>query len=162
MAKAPNAKKPNVVQQGRTIRETIKAGAKPLDAERQALVLALLREGATPLEIVRHKGMPSLASIWATRDADAKFKVDFDNAVANGARAMLAEAQELARDATVSNDPDAVRVADMYMRVTQSYVEKLAPREFGQLVKLAGDADQAAITVQVVNFSNRATEPDKG
>lgn len=151
------AKRTHAIQANRDVRAVLTPAQKPLDEKSKALVLALLQAGATILEVTRRKGMPKLGDVWATLEADAVFKVAFHKAAANGAATMLAEAQDVARDAAISGDPDEVRAADMYMRVVEKYVEKIAPREYGQLVKLAGDEAHAAITVQLVQFA--APEP---
>jgi hypothetical protein len=147
------AKKETVIALNRKARLAIKGPSKPLDEAGKALVLRLVNEGATLLEAVRREGVGSYGAVWATVDADPAFAVELQKAATKGAAALLNDAQKLSADAAESGDQDAIRAADMYMRCTQSFVEKVAPREYGQLVKLAGDAAQAAITVQVVRFS---------
>lgn len=144
----------SIIARNRKRRDAIKGAAKALDAKGKALVLRMVNEGSTLLEVVRRDGIGSYGAVWAAVDADPEFAAALHKASAKGAAALLEEAQQLAADAADAGDQDAIRAADMYMRCTQSFVEKVAPREYGQLVKLAGDAAQSAITVQVVSFAN--------
>lgn len=153
----------SVIARNRKRRDAIKGPAKPLDAHSKALVLRLLNEGATLLGIIERQGVCGYGAVWATVDADPEFAAAMHKATAKGAAALLEEAQQFSAEAADSGDNDRIRAADMYMRCTQAFVEKTAPREYGQLVKLAGDAAQAAITVQVMRFSVPASDqPENG
>lgn len=115
-------------------------------------VVALLEEGATITEMFRTAGMPSVRSFWRARESDP----DFDNACrmaqVRGAEIKLALAMENAEREAESRDPDRARVAQSLCAVTTTYAEKIAPKEFGQLVKLGGDPN-APLAVQVINYS---------
>lgn len=118
----------------------------------KARVLALLEEGATITEVFRIKGMPSVRSFWRACDTDAEFESQVKRAQVRGAAVKLALANENAEREAESRDPDRMRVAQMLCAVTQVYVEKVAPKEFGQLVKLGGDPN-APLAVQVINYA---------
>jgi hypothetical protein len=64
---------------------------------------------------------------------------------------------ELSKSATNSSDPDLMRIAEAFHRCAVGYAEKVAPREFGQLVKVGG-VDGGALQVQVVSYAVPALE----
>ncbi len=143
----------SVIKRNLDARAKIKsATSDKLTAKQRELVLALLTEGGTITEVCARADIPRIGVVWNTCDADKAFAGQLKEAMTKGAATMLAEAHDNARDAGTSADPDKARIADMYTRCTASYVEKVAPREYGQLVKLAGDADQAALQVSIVSF----------
>jgi hypothetical protein len=64
---------------------------------------------------------------------------------------------ELSKSATNSSDPDLMRIAEAFHRCAVGYAEKVAPREFDQLVKVGG-VDGGALQVQVVSYAVPALE----
>lgn len=124
----------------------------PLDAETRELILMLLREGATLAEICTNRKVTSYTRFYCTRKADAEFDAEVRDAAVMGAETAIAEAQEFSKAAAETGNPDLMRVAEAFARISTSYAEKIAPKEFGQLVKLGG-ADGGAITVQTINFA---------
>lgn len=124
----------------------------PLDAETREIILMLLREGATLAEICTNRKVTSYTRFYYTRRDDADFDAEVRAAAVMGAETAIAEAQEFSKAAAGSGNPDLMRVAEAFARISTSYAEKIAPREFGQLVKLGG-ADGGALTVQTVNFA---------
>ena len=94
----------------------------------------------------------SYSDFYATRSADLAFDAAIRQATAQGAEAAISEAAEFSRQAAKGNDPDLVKIAEAFHRCTVSYAEKMAPREFGQFVKLA-NPDGGALELQVVNYA---------
>jgi len=130
----------------------------PLPQDLRDRVLELLRDGATMAEICTTRELTSYGRVYHTRTVDPQFDADVRAAQAIGAEAALAEAQELSRLAADSGNPDLMRVAESFSRVTTLYAEKIAPREFGQLVKL-GNSDGSLLSMQVINFALPAAIP---
>jgi len=64
---------------------------------------------------------------------------------------MIDEAQHQLREALETNDPDTMRVAADYHKGTLNYAEKIAPKQFGVMVKHAG-ADGGQLAIAVVNY----------
>jgi hypothetical protein len=77
--------------------------------------------------------------------------------MAQGAEAAIAEAAEVGKAASNSGDPDLMRVAEAFNRCSVSYAEKMAPREFGQLVKL-GNPDGGELQLKVISYAVPAIE----
>lgn len=69
-----------------------------------------------------------------------------------GAETAIAEAQEFGKQAAAEGNPDMMRVAESFGRLSTTYAEKIAPKEFGQLVKL-GDHNGGALQIVVANFA---------
>lgn len=124
-------------------------GISPL---RKAKIVELIQHGATLTEIETLDGMPRANTIWDECKRDPAFAQAMSEARAVAAASILDEAQHNLRDAAQNNDPDKMRIAADYARGCVAYAEKIAPREFGQLVKLAG-ADGGALTISVVNYA---------
>lgn len=120
------------------------------DAQKQ-MIVQLLEHGATFAEIETLAGMPSSVTIWRECRRDAIFAQAVDDARVTSAANILDEAQHQLRQALESNDPDQMRVAAAYAQGCTAYAEKIAPKQFGQLVKHAG-ADGGALVIQTVNY----------
>lgn len=123
-----------------------------LTSHQRAAVLRLIEEGATLVELARYEGMPSVSAIYAESYADPQFASDLQAARAASACTVIEEAQSELRDALESNDPDKMRVAAAYHQGSIEYAAKIAPKEFGTLVKLAG-SDGGALTVNLVDYA---------
>ncbi len=136
-----------------------------LTSHQKQAVLRLLSEGATLVELARYDGMPSVGAIYAESYADADFGKAVQAARADSATTALEEAQHELREALESGDPDRMRIAAAYHSGTIEYAAKIAPKEYGQLVKLAG-ADGGPLSVQVVSYAieqaKRANSVDGG
>lgn len=50
------------------------------------------------------------------------------------------------------------RVAQIMFDVARQYAEKVAPRQYGQLVKLSDASGEGPLAIQVVNFATQASE----
>lgn len=114
-------------------------------------VIRLLEEGATLVEIAALEGMPSASSVYREARENPQFADAVQAARAACAATAIEEAQAELREAAAGNDTDRMSIANAYQRGTLEYAAKIAPREFGQLVKLAG-ADGGALTVNLVNY----------
>lgn len=143
---------PTLIETERRKRRALTADSRVISPAIKLRVLALLEEGATITEVFRIKGMPSVRSFWRACDTDSEFESRVKRAQVRGAAVKLALASENAEREAESRDPDRMRVAQMLCAVTQVYAEKIAPKEFGQLVKLGGDADMP-FAVQVINYA---------
>lgn len=131
-----------------------------LSDETKELVIELVREGAMITEICERGIVPAYHYLWREMERDATFAAQYEAAKAKGAETLLQAAHEHALEMLESNDLDQIRAADAFMRITETYVEKIAPKQFGQLVKLAGDAD-APLAIQVINYALPAAIPLK-
>lgn len=133
----------------------LQAGAasehRALSEHQKAAVLRLTEEGATLIEIATLEGMPSVSSIYREALADAVFADALNAARAASATTAIEEAQHNLRVAATGKDTDEMIIAASYHRGTLDYAAKIAPKEYGQLVKLAG-ADGGALTVRVISY----------
>jgi hypothetical protein len=129
----------------------------PMTANQKLAVVALISRGATLTEIAAMEGMPSESTIFRATRNDEQFAQDMSEARAMSATVNIDEAQHQLRESLETGDSDAVAMASQYHKATHEYAAKIAPREYGQLVKIAG-ADGGALTVQVVDYGtgNRA------
>lgn len=153
------AKKPNILSRAQDRRTAIKRTQRlpsPLDAATRAHVLELVREGATLAEICTLRGVTSYTRLYHTRSIDPVFDAEVRAAATMGAETAISEAQELSKAAAQEGNPDLMRVAESFARVSMLYAEKIAPREFGQLVKL-GNHDGGPLSLQVVNYAIAAS-----
>lgn len=123
-----------------------------ISPEHKAAIVALVEHGATIVEIEAIEGMPSVVTIWRECKRDEAFGQALQSARVTAAASILDEAHQELRRALDTGDPDTMKIASDYVRGATSYVEKIAPKEFGTLVKLAG-ADGGALTVQVVDYA---------
>lgn len=124
-------------------------GISPL---RKAKIIELIQHGATLTEVETLHGMPRANTIWDECKRDPEFSRAMSEARSIAAANILDEAQHNLRDAAQGSDPDKMRIAADYARASLQYAEKIAPKEFGQLVKLAG-ADGGALTINVTNYA---------
>lgn len=115
-------------------------------------IIKALELGATLTEIARTPGLPHLSAIHAERKKDTDFDAAVREARIIGAEIKLDIVAENAEREAESRDPDRMRVAQMLAAVTTTYVEKIAPKEYGQLVKLGSDPN-APLAVHVIDYS---------
>lgn len=150
------AKKQTIIAHGRRNRDEILSpkwrAPEPLTAKQRTRVLAMLTEGATLSEITTTRGIASHGSIYRSRAADPMFDAEVRQALTQNAEAAIAEAAEMSRSAADSGNPDAMRVAEAFHRCALTYAEKVAPKEYGQLVKL-GSHDGGPLAVHVVSYA---------
>lgn len=151
------AKKKTILDHSSAARDAItgkrpQRPASPLDERTRDLVLELLREGATLAEICIARKVTSYTRLYQTRVADPAFDAEVRKASAMGAETAIAEAQEFGKQAAAEGNPDMMRVAESFGRLSTTYAEKIAPKEFGQLVKL-GDHNGGALQIVVANFA---------
>lgn len=150
------AKKTNVLEASRAQRDQLVKrpyrAPSPLTEELRERVLELCREGATLSEVCTDRNVTSYTRLYHTRTVDPVFDEDVRKALAMGAEAALSEAQEFSKSAAASGDPDMMRVAESFGRVSVLYAEKIAPREYGQLIKL-GNPEGGPLSLQVVSYA---------
>jgi len=146
-------KKPTIFarQRAKRAQKLAPIGDVRLEPTAQDMLIELLSDGAMLPELIEDGLVPSFWHVWNTCAHDPVFDARYRTAVMRGATVMLKDAQTFAIEEAESGDPDRIRVADAVMRITETYAQKLAPREFGQLVKLAGDPD-APLTLQVISY----------
>lgn len=151
----------SVIAQNRDARQvlTLEQADARMDADMKARVLALVAAGATITEVCSRVGFTTPVPVWRACDADDKFRNSLREAQARGAATILAEAHDNARDAAIGDDPDKMRIADMYSRTATAFAEKMAPKEYGSLVKIAGDAELAAVQVTITKYDPQAEKP---
>lgn len=152
--------KPTIFARNRKRRE---AKLKPLGDvrlpdETKDLIIEAVAEGAMITELVERNVLPSYHHLWNECKRDTIFDAEYKAAQAKGARLLMNAANEHAQEMLESGDVDQMRCAESFMRVTETFVEKIAPKEFGQLVKLGSDPD-APLAVQVINYALPAVVP---
>ena len=157
--------KPNTIQRRQLDRlRWLEAGAASehhkMTEHQKATVLRLTEEGATLVEIAALDGMPSISTVFREAVADATFDAALRSARAANATSSLEEAQQLLREAAQGNDTDKMIIASAYHRGTEAYAAKIAPKEYGQLVKLAG-ADGGALTIQTISYAAMTGNEDE-
>ncbi len=149
--------KPNALKQRQLDRlRWLEAGAASehtaLTEHQKAAVVRLIEEGATLVEVAALSGMPSVSTIYRESFQNEPFAQAMRSARAAAATTFIEEAQDNLRIAASSKDTDAMVIASAYHRGSLEYAAKIAPKEFGQLVKIAG-ADGGALTIQTINYS---------
>jgi hypothetical protein len=120
--------------------------------KQKQMIVALIEHGATVVEIEAMQGMPSAATIWRECNRDPAFDQAMTDARVSSASSILDEAQHQLRKALESNDPDQMRIAAAYAQGATAYVEKIAPKQYGAMLKHAG-ADGGALSVAVINYA---------
>ncbi len=151
----------SVIKKNKAARDALtleQADARMDDTMRQR-VLALVAAGATITEVCSRVGFTTAVPVWRACSADDKFRNALREAQAQGAAVILAEAHDNARDAASGGDPDKMRIADMYSRTATAFAEKMAPKEYGSLVKIAGDAELAAVQVTITKYDPQLEKP---
>lgn len=116
----------------------------------------LFAEGATVNEVVKFEGFPSRAELFRELHKDADFATAYGVAKELGAAVPLEEGLDVGRDAVEADGGENVNksmVAHRYMQIGAIYAEKMAPKKYGQLLKLGGDEDLGPIKVQVINYA---------
>lgn len=132
--------------------------------EIRAKVVQMFKDGSTSTEIDALPFMPSVVAQLDEQKRNPEFAAAVQEARAYGAKAMLDEANDLARQVAVADEDgtinvDNVRAAEAYARTINGFVEKVAPREYGPLLKLGADADAGAMPIiQIVSFAKDAKE----
>lgn len=120
--------------------------------EQKRAVIALVEHGATIVEIETLEGMPSARTIYREKHSDAEFGAALDKAIVMRAAVILDEAHHNMREALETNDPDTVRNGLAFVQAAKEYVERTAPKEYGQLLKLAGH-DGGQLSVLTIDYA---------
>ncbi len=139
--------------------ERLKNEAEParMSEAQKTTTLAMLRDGTTLTAIARLSGMASLQNVYHECKCDPAFGEALREARALQATSRIDRAQDMLDDAAETNDTDRLRGAAIYTEQAIKYAEKVAPREYGQLVKHAG-ADGGAIHVTLVDYSDGSSQ----
>lgn len=127
------------------------------DLHKRALPL-LIADGATLTWLCEQPGMPSTASVHRARKDDPAFDAAMRDAMALHAAAILSTAQDYANEAIDDADFDKAKRAEILHRISVARAEKVAPKEYGQLVKHA-DADGGKLSISVVNYATAPNVP---
>lgn len=136
--------------------------------EMKEKICELLVEGATIREVCAFRGFPSKAELFRELAQDEEFAKAYGMAKEIGAGTPLEEGLDVGRDAVEADGGENVNksmVAHRYMQIGAIYAEKMAPKKYGQLLKLGGDEDTGPIQIQVVNYATLAKlqgGPDEG
>lgn len=125
--------------------------------EHKALIPQLIADGATLTWLADQAGMPGAGAILRARDNDPAFADAMRAAFGANATVGLDAAHQYATDAIDDVDIDKAKRADILHRIAVARAEKIAPREFGAMIKHA-DADGGKLTVSVINYA--APTPD--
>jgi hypothetical protein len=155
MKKQNTPKAKTIPQQRMEARRQLLEGScadETVSEDQKLTIITALSEGAILTEITAIKGMPRASAVWRECERDPTFGDAVRQARVAGAHAILDEAQHNLREAADSGDTDRMRIASLYSQASTAYVEKIAPKEYGPLVKHAG-ADGGSILVQVVDYA---------
>lgn len=123
----------------------------------KVVTLKMLREGTTLTAIARLSGMAPIDVVYNECKHDPTFAEDLREARAVQATARIDRAQDMLDDAAETNDTDRMRGAAVYTEQALKYAEKIAPKEYGALVKHAG-VDGGAIQLTVVNYADGSSQ----
>jgi uncharacterized membrane protein len=128
-----------------------------LTADQENYVIEMLAMGATVGEIAAIRNNPSIPDILDHIRKDAPFSHRARQARAEGAAVMLEDAADMLNRAAETGRDDHIKAAAMYHNAVIAHVAKVAPREFGPLLKIAGDAEQDKLSVSIVRFGTNET-----
>lgn len=143
----------------------------------KAEIIRLIKAGCTATEVCQRADMPSSPTLYDWKRSDAVFAGELEAAMIESARVILEDAADMVREAaepvmeiaTGEGGEDAgtigrmqvetslarARTAAIMFEVAKGYAEKVAPRQFGQLVKMAGVGEDGAITLNIVNYGSK-------
>lgn len=125
-----------------------------LTADQCAAYVEALNDGRSTVQARTDLGV-TRAAVVATCKANPEFMAKCEEAKTTRAASLL----ELAEHATVTaTDNATAAMAKALTSAAAQLAEKLAPREYGQLVKLGADQELGPALVQVISFA-RPIEP---
>jgi hypothetical protein len=130
-------------------------------AELKAEIVRLLGEGATTREICELPTMPARATLFEWLDADPAFREVYEKAKISAANVIVDEAMDYAREA-VEHDGEAdharAKTAESYANVAIKYAQCVAPRQFGQLVKLGNETGDGPAVLQIISYASKTLD----
>lgn len=129
-------------------------------SELKAEICRLLSEGATTREICELESMPARATLFEWLSGDHEFRAHYEEAKVLAATVIVDEAMDYVREAVDGSDTDHMRarVAESFANVALKYAEKVAPRQFGQLVKLGNSEGDGPAIIQLINYTTQAID----
>jgi hypothetical protein len=130
-------------------------------SELKAEICRLLSEGATTREVCDLPSMPARKTLFEWLSADHEFRAHYEEAKVLAAQVIVDEAMDYAREAVESgsgSDHTRARIAESFANVAIKYAEKVAPRQFGQLVKLGNSEGDGPAVIQLVNYATQAID----
>ena len=133
---------------------TFKARRPKVDDTFKARFLALMRAGEWPTDICDDTSMPPYSAFRQAMAEDETFAADFEEAFRVMADQSLCDASKFARESAETGNVDLMRIADIYAKSLNSALEKLAPRDYGALIKHAG-AEGGPLQVQVISYAKQ-------
>jgi uncharacterized membrane protein len=150
---------PNAVKRSRNARADLVNSRvrQPLTSAQEDYVIEMLAMGATVGEIAAIRNNPDIADILDHIRKNAPFSQRARQARAEGAAVMLEDAADMLSRAAETGRDDHIKAAAMYHGAVVAHVAKVAPREFGPLLKIAGDAEQDKLSVNIMRFGSDGT-----
>jgi hypothetical protein len=130
--------------------------------EIRAEIIRCITEGMTFSRLCEHPDMPTYAELCDERRRNPEFSKAVAEARADSASIDLDYPVDLLKDAIRDSDKLGAYFADIAARVMKDRVEKKAPKEYGQLVKLAGEMSLGGLTLQLVDYGNRSESENAG
>jgi hypothetical protein len=126
----------------------------------KALIIRGLEAGqGIPAILREYPGIPGIAAINRAKKRDPAFAAAIDEARANGAEILVDEAIDYAF-ATRTNTKLSAS-ANRYAQTAMAAAEKLAPKRFGPLLKLAGhDGNKLEVALVSYKDAGQAIEAD--
>lgn len=152
--------------------------------EMRAEIVRLVSAGCTITEIAAREDMPDKTLIHKWKRKYPDFFEAMEDAQEACAQAIIEDAVDMVREASESAlevepvsektgkksgreapvipSPESTltraRIAEIAFKTSVTYAEKIAPKRFGNLVKLSDAALSGAPIVQLVNYGTQATE----
>lgn len=126
------------------------AGSSIVTAEHKERLLAWLYSGRSVASFLRgNPDAPSYSAFQNARNLDPEFGKQWEAARVAGLEALIDEAGDYAF--ACRGDKALAIAADRYSNTVQRIAEKLAPKQFGPMLKHAGH-DGEALSVSVVSY----------
>lgn len=131
---------------------------KLLTAGECAAYLDALKDGLG-VKAARERVNVPRSAVVNTCAANPEFAALCDEAKATRAAALLELAETATIDAATSDSTAKASIAKSLTAAAAQLAEKLAPREYGQLVKLGADPDSGPAIVHVVSYARPLEVP---
>jgi hypothetical protein len=125
-------------------------------AELKAEMIRLLGEGATTREICELPNMPARATLFEWLGTDEAFRAEYEKAKIAAANVIVDEALDYSREAVEHGDGTdhaRAKTAESYANVAIKYAQCVAPRQFGQLVKLGNETGDGPAVLQIISYA---------
>jgi hypothetical protein len=124
----------------------------------RAEIVRQLIEGATTREVCEQEGFPSRSELFRELRQNENFANAYSEAKVEAPGAILDIAMDYATDASGDTDGERMRMAESYSRVAHAHAAAIAPKKYGQLLKVGNADGDGPLVVEIVSFA--ATKKD--